>query len=113
MLLKPAFGSLPNRIGGKPVLLGGLSSFAAASALSPSASALVARLNPAAKRGRAFSSYGFYKSIGYTLGGILVLQAHAAAAEGMCVRPLGADRQWAWECPGGDRRGRPGPDRSS
>ena len=28
----------------------------------PSASALVARLNPAAKRGRAFGSYGFYKS---------------------------------------------------
>lgn len=37
----------------------------------PSASALVARLNPAAKRGRAFGSYGFYKSIGYTLGPLL------------------------------------------
>jgi MFS family permease len=49
---------------------------AAASAFSPSASALVARLNPAAKHGRAFGSYGFYKSIGYTagplLGGLLV-----------------------------------------
>lgn len=32
---------------------------------------LVARLNPAAKRGRAFGSYGFYKSIGYTLGPLL------------------------------------------
>nr|WP_235433829.1 MFS transporter [Protofrankia coriariae] len=37
----------------------------------PSASALVARLNPAAKHGRAFGSYGFYKSIGYTLGPLL------------------------------------------
>jgi len=41
---------------------------AAASAFSPAASVLVARLNPAAKRGRAFGSYGFFKSIGYTLG---------------------------------------------
>lgn len=39
--------------------------------LLPSASALVARLNPAAKHGRAFGSYGFYKSIGYTLGPLL------------------------------------------
>jgi MFS family permease len=44
---------------------------AAASAFSPAASALVARLNPAAKHGRAFGSYGFYKSIGYTLGPLL------------------------------------------
>lgn len=95
VLLKPVFGSLADRIGGKPVLLGGLLAFAAASALyaiadspgwlwaarlgqgaaasafSPSASALVARLNPAAKHGRAFGSYGFYKSIGYTLGPLL------------------------------------------
>jgi hypothetical protein len=40
-------------------------------AFSPSASALVARLNPSARRGRAFGSYGFYKSIGYTLGRLL------------------------------------------
>ncbi|WP_443068876.1 MFS transporter [Streptomyces sp. NBC_01361] len=33
VLLKPVFGSLADRIGGKPVLLGGLISFAAASAL--------------------------------------------------------------------------------
>ncbi|MFF0191020.1 MFS transporter [Streptomyces sp. NPDC005244] len=95
VVLKPVFGSLADRIGAKPVLLGGLILFAAASALyaiadspgwlwaarlgqgaaasafSPSASALVARLNPAAKRGRAFGSYGFYKSIGYTLGPLL------------------------------------------
>ncbi|MEV8125427.1 MFS transporter [Streptomyces sp. NPDC085944] len=95
VLLKPVFGTLADRIGARPVLLGGLLAFAAASALyavadspgwlwaarlgqgasasafSPSASALVARLNPAAKHGRAFGSYGFYKSIGYTLGPLL------------------------------------------
>ncbi|MFE3852355.1 MFS transporter [Streptomyces griseorubiginosus] len=95
VLLKPVFGALADRIGARPVLLGGLVAFAAASALyvladspgwlwaarlgqgaaasafSPSASALVARLNPAARHGRAFGSYGFYKSIGYTLGPLL------------------------------------------
>jgi len=95
VLLKPVFGTLADRVGARPVLLGGLAAFAAASALyvladspgwlwaarlgqgaaasafSPSASALVARLNPAAKHGRAFGSYGFYKSIGYTLGPLL------------------------------------------
>ncbi|MEY9842615.1 MFS family permease [Streptacidiphilus sp. EB103A] len=100
VLLKPVFGTLADRIGARPVLLGGLVAFAlfsalfaveddtgllwlarlgqgaAASAFSPAASALVARLNPAAKHGRAFGSYGFYKSLGYTagplLGGVLV-----------------------------------------
>jgi MFS family permease len=95
VVLKPVFGTLADRIGAKPVLLGGLVAFAAssllyaiadspgwlwaarlgqgaaASAFSPSASALVARLNPAAKHGRAFGGYGFYKSIGYTLGPLL------------------------------------------
>ena len=95
VLLKPVFGSLADRVGARPVLLGGLVGFAgtsalyvvadspgwlwaarlgqgaAASAFSPAASALVARLNPAARRGRAFGSYGFYKSIGYTLGPLL------------------------------------------
>ncbi|MFF7979961.1 MFS transporter [Streptomyces sp. NPDC007901] len=95
VLLKPVFGTLADRIGARPVLLGGLVAFAAASGLyvladspgwlwaarlgqgaaasafSPSASALVARLNPAAKHGRAFGSYGFYKSVGYTLGPLL------------------------------------------
>lgn len=100
VLLKPVFGSLADRVGARPVLIGGLVAFAiasavyvvadspgwlwaarlgqgaAASAFSPAASALVARLNPAAKHGRAFGSYGFFKSIGYTLGplfgGVLV-----------------------------------------
>ncbi|MFF5018616.1 MFS transporter [Streptomyces sp. NPDC001165] len=95
VLLKPVFGTLADRVGARPVLLGGLIGFAVASALyvvadspgwlwaarfgqgaaasafSPSASALVARLNPAAGHGRAFGSYGFYKSIGYTLGPLL------------------------------------------
>ncbi|GAA4585584.1 hypothetical protein GCM10023194_28670 [Planotetraspora phitsanulokensis] len=95
VVLKPLFGTLADRIGTRPVLLGGLVAFAgasflyvvadspgwlwaarlgqgaAASAFSPSASALVARLNPAARHGRAFGSYGFYKSIGYTLGPLL------------------------------------------
>ncbi|MEV4305172.1 MFS transporter [Nonomuraea sp. NPDC049624] len=95
VLLKPLFGSLADRIGARPVLVGGLVAFAvasglyvvadspgwlwaarlgqgaAASAFSPSASALVARLNPAAKLGRAFGGYGFWKSIGYTLGPLL------------------------------------------
>ncbi|MFF8409434.1 MFS transporter [Streptomyces omiyaensis] len=95
VVLKPVFGTLADRIGAKPVLVGGLVAFAGASALyvmadgpgwlwaarlgqgaaasafSPSASALVARLNPSAKRGRAFGSYGFHKSIGYTLGPLL------------------------------------------
>ncbi|TCN42167.1 putative MFS family arabinose efflux permease [Kribbella orskensis] len=95
VLLKPVFGTIADRIGARPVLLAGLVGFAvasglyvvadspgwlwvarlgqgaAASAFSPSASALVARLNPAAKHGRAFGSYGFCKSIGYTLGPLL------------------------------------------
>ncbi|WTN46504.1 MFS transporter [Streptomyces sp. NBC_00631] len=95
VVLKPVFGSLADRIGARPVLLGGLVAFAlasglyavagspgwlwaarlgqgaAASAFSPAASALVARLNPAAGHGRAFGSYGFCKSVGYTLGPLL------------------------------------------
>ncbi len=95
VLLKPVFGTLSDRIGARPVLLGGLAAFAlfsaafvlardpawlwlarlgqgaAASAFSPAASALVSRLNPAARQGRAFGTYGFYKSIGYTAGPLI------------------------------------------
>ncbi|MFE1442275.1 MFS transporter [Streptomyces sp. NPDC058739] len=95
VVLKPVFGTLADRIGAKPLLVGGLVAFSAASALyvvagspgwlwaarlgqgaaasafSPAASALVARLNPPAKHGRAFGSYGFSKSLGYTLGPLL------------------------------------------
>ncbi|MFB7324552.1 MFS transporter [Streptomyces sp. NPDC056190] len=95
VVLKPVFGTLADRVGARPVLVGGLIAFAGASALfvavrdpgllwaarlgqgaaasafSPAASALVARLNPRAGHGRAFGSYGFFKSIGYTAGPLL------------------------------------------
>src|SRR6266550_3805001 len=95
LLLKPVFGTVADRIGARPVLVAGLIGFAlasalyvvadspgwlwvarlgqgaAASAFSPAASALVARLNPSARHGRAFGSYGFYKSLGYTAGPLL------------------------------------------
>lgn len=95
IVLKPVFGTLADRVGARPVLLGGLAAFAvasaayvvadgpgwlwaarlgqgaAASAFSPAASALVARLSPATGHGRAFGSYGFHKSLGYTLGPLL------------------------------------------
>ena len=121
VLLKPVFGSLADRVGLRPVLVGGLVAFAVASALyvvadspgwlwaarlgqgaaasafSPAASALVARLHPAVKRGRAFGSYGFYKSIGYTLGpllgGLLVWPAGCAS----CSRCSPCSVRW-WRC---------------
>ncbi|MDX5961935.1 MFS transporter [Rhodococcus opacus] len=95
VVLKPVFGSIADRVGARPVLIGGLVAFAlasaafvvvddpgwlwlarlgqgaGASAFSPAASALVARMNPKSKQGKAFGSYGFYKSIGYTLGPLL------------------------------------------
>ncbi|MTD57253.1 MFS transporter [Amycolatopsis pithecellobii] len=95
VVLKPVFGSLADRIGPKPVLLGGLFAFslasgafvlagdpamtglvrlgqgAAASAFSPAAGALVARLSPQRGHGRAFGGYGAWKSLGYTLGPLL------------------------------------------
>ncbi|MDF9716772.1 MFS transporter [Nocardioides sp. ChNu-153] len=95
VLLKPVFGTVADRVGARPVLVAGLVGFAAASAVfvvaddpawlwaarlgqgaaasafSPAASSLVARLNPAARRGRVFGSYGSFKSVGYTLGPLL------------------------------------------
>ncbi|GAA4483524.1 hypothetical protein GCM10023094_35250 [Rhodococcus olei] len=95
VLLKPVFGTLADRVGARPVLLGGLVAFVlasavfvvvddpgwlwvtrlgqgvAASAFSPAASALVARLNANTEHGAVFGTYGFHKSIGYTLGPLL------------------------------------------
>lgn len=95
VLLKPVFGGLADRIGARPVLLGGLAAFAlasaafvlagdpglvgiarfgqgaAAAAFSPAAGAMVARLTPATGHGRAFGSYGAWKGLGYTLGPLL------------------------------------------
>lgn len=95
VVLKPVFGSLADRVGPRPVLLGGLLAFAAASvafvlagnpalvgaarlgqgaaaaAFSPAAGALVARLSPRTGHGRAFGGYGAWKGLGYTLGPVL------------------------------------------
>jgi MFS transporter, DHA1 family, tetracycline resistance protein len=95
VILKPVFGALVDRVGPRPVLLGGLVGFAAASAafvvagdpgllgiarfgqgaaaaaFSPAASTLVARLAPTGGHGRRFGSYGAWKGLGYTLGPVL------------------------------------------
>jgi MFS family permease len=96
IVLKPVFGTLADRVGPRRVLLGGLVAFAAASVLaavfgtsntgalaaarlaqgaaasafSPAASAMVAALSPG-RTGRAFGSYGAWKSLGYALGPLL------------------------------------------
>ncbi len=101
VLLKPVFGTLADRIGPRPVLLGGLLAFAAASAgfvvvgnpaliglvrlgqgaaaaaFSPAAGAMVARLSPGNRHGRVFGGYGAFKSLGYAtgpiVGGLLIM----------------------------------------
>jgi len=95
VILKPVFGTIADRIGPRPVLLGGLLAFAAASAafvvvgnpallvvvrfgqgaaaaaFSPAAGAMVARLSPGSRHGRVFGGYGAFKSLGYALGPVL------------------------------------------
>lgn len=101
VILKPVFGSLADRIGPRPVILGGLLAFAAASAafvlvndpallgaarfaqgaaaaaFSPAASAMVGRLSGPTSRGKSFGGYGAFKSVGYTagpvVGGLLIM----------------------------------------
>jgi MFS family permease len=95
LILKPVFGALSDRIGPKPVIVGGLIVFmlasvggifasgplwlgvvrlaqgAGASAFSPSSSAALARLTSPAVRGRYFGRYGSWKSLGYAGGPVL------------------------------------------
>lgn len=95
VLLKPLFGALSDRIGAKPVIVGGLVGFfgasllalvdpsplvlaiarfgqgAGASAFSPVSSAAVARLAGTERLGRYFGRYGAWKSVGYVLGPLL------------------------------------------
>lgn len=101
VILKPLFGALSDRIGTKPVIVGGLLVFAAASVLgafaatpavlalarlaqggaaaafSPASSSAVARLVGPTQAGRYFGRYGSWKSLGYAggplLGGALIL----------------------------------------
>jgi MFS family permease len=92
IVLKPVFGTLSDRVGPKPVLLGGLIAFAltsgafvvagqaqwlgmtrlaqgaAAAAFSPAAGATLATLGGRKRSGQLFGGYGGAKSLGYLAG---------------------------------------------
>ncbi len=108
VVLKPLLGALSDRIGAKPVIVGGLTGFAvasllavavpsvlvlalarlgqgaAASAFSPASSAAVARLAGRQRLGRYFGRYGAWKSLGYVLGPVLGI----VLVEGIGLRAL-------------------------
>ncbi|MDQ6782587.1 MAG: MFS transporter [Actinomycetota bacterium] len=92
VVLKPVFGALSDRVGARPVLVGGLIGFAltsaafvfagsphllgvarlgqgaSAAAFSPAAGAMVAALGGKKRTGRIFGGYGGAKGIGYLAG---------------------------------------------
>lgn len=95
VILKPVFGTLSDRIGVKPVIVGGLFAFAAvsivgvfvvgpvalgiirfgqgaaASAFSPASSAAVGRMAAPGAAGRYFGRYGSWKGLGYAAGPLI------------------------------------------
>lgn len=107
LFLKPVFGALSDRVGAKPVIVGGLVVFAVASAFgmlasgpvalsavrlgqgagasafSPSSSAALARLAPQGSRGRYFGRYGSWKALGYAGGPIIAAVVVGAAGTGV------------------------------
>ena len=119
VILKPVFGALSDRIGIKPVVVGGLLAFAvvsvlgavltaplflalarlgqgaAASAFSPAASSAVARLAGPQAAGRFFGRYGAWKSLGYAVGpllgaGLLAVGGMRALFAALAVLGVGA-----------------------
>nr|WP_307333600.1 MFS transporter [Microbacterium sp. SORGH_AS_1204] len=128
VILKPLFGALSDRIGTKPVIVGGLLVFAAASVLgafattpvllalarlaqggaaaafSPASSSAVARLVGPGQAGQYFGRYGSWKSLGYAggplLGGALILWLGLPALFiALAVLALVAAALTAWRIP--------------
>lgn len=136
VVLKPVFGTLADRVGPKPVLIGGLIGFAvasagfvaadepgllgaarlaqgaAAAAFSPAAGALVASAGGRTRPGRSFGGYGAAKSLGYlagpVLGGGLVLAGGYRLLFGILATLAVAVTALAWSrVPAADPQPRP------